>query len=81
VLIVRGLVVKAVAGRDKSKFFVVIDLNKEYVNICDGKRRPVSKTKRKNIKHLSFTKVVLDEDSLKTNKKIRSILRSFSEKN
>ncbi|MDR0405138.1 MAG: KOW domain-containing RNA-binding protein [Oscillospiraceae bacterium] len=76
-LIVRGSVVRAVAGRDKSKFFVVTNIDDKCADICDGKRRPLCRTKRKNFRHLSLTKVVLGETSLKTDKAIRIALREF----
>ena len=50
--IVIGDVVKATAGRDKGKFFLVVDLSDGFALIVDGKTRKVGKPKRKNVKHL-----------------------------
>ena len=51
-----GSVVRAKAGRDKGKYFVVVFAESdEYVLICDGKRRKVDKPKRKKRKHLAET--------------------------
>ena len=72
--IVRGLVVRAAAGRDKGGFFTVLSAENGYAVICDGKRRGLSHPKRKNEKHLFPTAVVLDEGSLQTNRKIRKAL-------
>lgn len=47
-----GDVVKATAGRDKDKFFLVIDIEGGFALIVDGKTRKVGKPKRKNVKHL-----------------------------
>ncbi|MDR3179251.1 MAG: KOW domain-containing RNA-binding protein [Oscillospiraceae bacterium] len=75
----KGLVVKAAAGKEKGNFFVVLNINGSYINICDGKYRPLEKTKRKNIKHLFLTTTILDENSIKTNKNIRKALKNFNE--
>ena len=45
--------------------------------VCDGKARPLERPKKKNVKHLSFTNTVLDENSYQTNKSLRRALRAF----
>lgn len=56
-----GSVVKAKAGRDKDKFFVVVNiLGNGYVLICDGKTHKLENPKKKNIKHLQLTKTVIE---------------------
>ena len=47
-----GDVVKATAGRDKDKCFLVIDEKSGYALIADGKTRKIGKPKNKNVKHL-----------------------------
>jgi len=48
-----GRVVKAKAGRDKGKFFVVVGrIDHEYVLIANGRTRSIDKPKKKKIKHL-----------------------------
>ena len=71
---VRGLVVRAAAGRDKDGFFTVLSAENGYAVICDGKRRSLSHPKRKNQKHLFPTAVVLGEGSLQINREIRKAL-------
>ena len=66
---VRGLVVRAAAGRDKDGFFTVLSAENGYAVICDGKRRSLS-----HPKHLFPTAVVLGEGSLQTNREIRKAL-------
>ena len=73
----KGSVVKSKAGHDKGYFFVVVDLNSEYAVICDGKHRPLEKTKKKKFKHLFATNTVLSKDLLETNRKIRKELSKF----
>lgn len=73
----RGMVVKASAGRDKMGFFIVLDFDDVYANICDGKRRKLEKPKKKKWKHLSLTNAVVPEGSITTNREIRKALADF----
>ena len=75
---VRGLVVRAAAGRDEGGFFTVLSAENGYAVICDGKRRSLSHPKRKSQKHLFPTAVVLGEGSLQTNREIRKALSAVS---
>ena len=73
--IIKGLVVKAKAGRDKEGFFVVTDvLDKGFVTIADGRRRKIAAPKLKNVKHLQKTNTVL---SITTDRKLREDLKVF----
>lgn len=73
--IVKGRIVKAKAGRDKDKFFVVVDVYKNSAYICDGKSRRIEKPKRKNILHLAPTGEMADE--FNNNRTIREILKKY----
>ena len=75
--IVKGSIVRAKAGRDKDKFFVVLDTDGSYAMIADGRRRRVEKPKRKKLIHLAPTKKVY-EGLMDTNPKIKKILNDFS---
>ncbi len=76
--VIRGMVVKAIAGRDKGNLFVVIDIygDGNYVLISDGKTRKLDSPKRKSIKHLRITNTVIDINDI-TNKKLKMKLRSI----
>lgn len=50
-----GEIVCSKAGRDKGKYFVVMEAGGEYAYICDGKLRKADKPKKKKIKHLAKT--------------------------
>lgn len=77
--LVRGVVVRARAGRDKDGFFTVLSVEENgVVVICDGKRRSLAHPKRKNIRHLSATGAVLQENTLQTNREIRRALAPFA---
>ncbi len=77
---VRGLVVRARAGHDKGDFLAVLETGDGWAIIADGKRRPLTKPKRKKLIHLAPTGTVLSEEQMETNRKLRNALRSFMEK-
>ena len=72
-----GQIVCSKAGRDKNYFLVVVKEEDGFVFVCDGKERPLERPKRKNSKHLSFTKTVLERNSFITNKQLRKALAVF----
>ncbi len=72
----RGLVVRALAGRDKGGYFVVVSAEKDSVWIADGKRRKLKAPKRKNIRHIQMTTCVVDLEGA-TDKMIRSVLKQY----
>lgn len=74
---IRGSIVKNKAGHQKDKFFVLLKIENGYAFISDGNYRPISKPKKKNLKHLSLTKTVLPEFKLHTNMQIRRALKAF----
>lgn len=52
-----GRIVRTRAGRDKGRYFVVVDvIDDEYVCLVDGELRKLAKPKRKKLKHLEPTK-------------------------
>ena len=73
---VKGLVVKAVAGRDNGKYFVILGKEDKYCFIADGKSRKLSNPKRKNIKHISLTGGMIELNDI-TDKKLRKMLAEF----
>lgn len=76
---VRGLVVRSAAGHDKYSFQVVIESCDKYILVCDGKRRPLERPKKKNFIHLRPTNSIISEENLKTNKSIRLSLKPFNQ--
>jgi len=48
-----GQLVCSLAGRDKGKHYLVLqELDEKYVLLVDGRRRPVTRPKKKNKAHL-----------------------------
>ncbi len=76
----RGQVVRSIAGHDKGGFLTVLEVTPPCALVCDGKRRPLERPKRKKLFHLAPTATVLSEEALKTNRQIRTALRPFREK-
>ncbi len=74
----KGTVVISLAGHDKGDFQVVINCYDGYVEVCDGKYRPLERVKRKNLKHVKVTNNEISEKNMLTNKLIRKSLKSFS---
>lgn len=75
---VKGLIVKAVAGRDNGKYFVILEADSKFCLIADGKSRKITAPKRKSIKHLCFTENVIDLNDI-TDKKLRRVLSEYSD--
>lgn len=73
----KGSVVRALAGRDKDGFFVVLGVKGSHALIADGKRRQIQNPKRKNLKHLAPTHTVL-MGSIQTNPQLRKALRDYN---
>ena len=44
--------VKSLAGHDKNEFYIIIRVQGEYAYLSDGRKHPLDRPKRKNIKHL-----------------------------
>ena len=80
-----GSVVLSIAGRDKGKHFVILDIvDEQYALIADGDMRKVACPKRKKIKHLEARDVFLpmvlermDEGQKPLDFEIRSNLKAL----
>ncbi|MBQ5317264.1 MAG: KOW domain-containing RNA-binding protein [Oscillospiraceae bacterium] len=75
-----GTIVRSLAGRDKGKFLVVLACEDGTVLLADGDERPVSRPKRKNVKHIAVTGTVTDTAAL-TDKSLRRLLSGFGNEN
>ena len=75
-----GQVVKSIAGHDAEGFYLLLAVEKGYVLLADGKRRPLERPKRKSVKHIRKTNTRLDLSGIETNKKLRGALRALTQK-
>lgn len=83
-----GSVVLSTQGRDKDMYFLVVSVGKGFVFLADGGMRKLNAPKKKNVKHVSFSGVVLEAiaEKLTTGKKVfdsevKSALRQFNQQN
>lgn len=77
-----GSLVKAVSGRDKNKYFVVVEVNDGCVLIVDGDSRKIDSPKLKNVKHVKPTGLVVQEVIERyprlTDKELNRIIKDYS---
>lgn len=66
-----GQIIKSKAGRDQGKFFIILDIQDEYVYLVDGQTRRVENPKKKKIKHIQPTKIVIETINHKIENDIR----------
>ena len=65
-----GQLVRSIAGRDKGRFMIVIDvIDENYVYVVDGDLRKIEKPKKKKIKHLQLLNKKADFIAEKLTKK------------
>lgn len=81
-----GSIVLSTQGRDKGMYFVVTSVSKGYVFLSDGGMRKLNAPKKKNLKHVSDSGVILENIAQKfsQNKKVfdsevKSALRQFNQ--
>ncbi len=68
-----GQVVRSKAGRDRDAYFVVVSFQEsQYLYIADGNKRRIDRPKKKKVKHLARTGIVLQDiaEKLKNGKKV-----------
>ena len=84
--IARSDIVRSIAGRDKGKYFFVVDTDGEFLMLADGKIRRIENPKRKKRKHAAFVKKVdcciaekLRSEEKVTNSELRRTLAEYGE--
>ena len=83
-----GSVVLSTQGRDKGMYFVVTSVSKDAIYLADGGMRKLAAPKKKNVKHVSDSGVVLDSIASKLTEgkkvfdsEVKSALRQFNQQN
>ena len=84
--IARSDIVRSIAGRDKGKFFFVLDTEGEFLMLADGKTRKLENPKRKKRKHTAFVtssdcrvaEKIRSEEKV-TNSELRRTLAAYGE--
>ncbi|MDE5737605.1 MAG: KOW domain-containing RNA-binding protein [Oscillospiraceae bacterium] len=75
-----GMIVRAIAGKEQDNFYCIINLDKNFVYLADGKHRTLEQPKRKNKKHVRATGVILDLNGM-TNRALCYKLRQYQDSN
>ena len=73
-----GMLARSKAGRDKGCIYVRISVKNEYVYLADGGLRPLSRMKRKNIRHLQPVLKRTAED-ISSDIEIRRVIREYEQ--
>lgn len=84
--IARSDIVKSTAGRDKGKYFFVLEVEEDFLLLADGKTRKIENPKRKKRKHADFAahsdcrvaEKIRSEERI-TNSELRRTLAAFGE--
>ncbi len=74
-----GRIVQSSSGRDKGTYLFCIDRNESFLLVCDGRRRPLERPKRKNPRHLIITDDRLPVEDVQTNRALRRSLRHYAQ--
>lgn len=69
-----GQIVRSKAGHDRGTFYVILSWTERDVFVADGIKHTIEQPKRKNKKHVWYTKGV---SSLEDNETIKGILSDF----
>ena len=48
-----GDIVISIMGHDRGEYYLVIDCDKDFIYVADGRLKTLDKPKKKNIKHVS----------------------------
>ena len=79
-----GQIVISTFGHDMGEWYVVKEVEKNYVHLMDGKNKPIEKPKKKKIKHVLQTEMFAGDIALKIatgqylqNAEVRKTLKFF----
>lgn len=71
--IVKGSVVRSLAGRDQDRYYVAVSVEDRFILVSDGKWHKLESPKKKNVKHISPTSIAIATENM-TDKKLRKLL-------
>ena len=73
-----GDVVKSTAGKDKDRYFCIVELKDSYCFLRDGKIHKLDNPKRKSFKHVQKTPYRLQSEALQVNKHLKKAIDSLT---
>lgn len=57
-----GQLIRSIAGRDKGTYYLIWNtIGERFIEVVDGKKHPIAKAKKKNLKHVKITMLVATE--------------------
>ena len=71
-------VVKTTAGKDKDRYFCVVELKDSYCLLRDGKIHKLDNPKRKSFKHVRKTPYRVQSEALQVNKHLKKAIDSLT---
>ena len=71
-----GDLVRSAAGRDKDSFYIVVNIEADFLYLADGKHKLMDKPKKKRKKHSIFIKINRSYD-VHTDLQIKRILKLY----
>lgn len=74
-----GKIVRSSAGRDKGQYLLCVEENESFLLVCDGKRRPLERSKHKNPRHVIPTDDRLPSEDAQTNRALRRSLVQYAQ--
>ncbi len=74
-----GKIVRSSAGRDRDQLMLCVGEDKSFLLLCDGKRRPLERPKRKNPRHVFITDDRLPQEDAQTNRALRRGLARYEQ--
>ncbi len=76
----RGKVVVSKAGHDKGELLAVLSSDEKFIYVADGKQRKVAQPKPKNPKHTECTEMIIEDENLLYDGRLRKSLNRLNEK-
>lgn len=72
-----GRIVLSTAGKDKGRYFCVVELGDDCCFLRDGKLHKLENPKKKSLKHLKITPNILRSEALQVNKHLKKAIDSL----
>lgn len=60
-----GMLAKSIAGHDQNQIYVIMQEDREFVFLCDGRLKTIDKPKKKRKKHIQLIKIISEELAVK----------------